>query len=475
MSGSKRVPHCVLQTSWTLSEADLKERVDKNENKAKPVQLLLHLTTQVILKLKIVFNLCLCSFFKRTRNRATKTSIATIPKMRILTTCVSVCFSSCTTNAHRAPLLSGQVTTRESLCNHKGGFIYVPLFLPHTASLQELHGLQVQDVGMLLVHLLPAGNTRGVAVTCVVVSCVSGAVNSHPPVLYPSFSSPGIKLAMFLSILFHFCHCECWAAPQPGSKAPPDPSPSIQQFVRQFRRWFWHTSLVMVFDPGHDDPDHGSCSNLSELEHILLLSAFNFILTASHNCCSHFPVTTFKIEKNKIKKPCLLRTGKVSESKFRILTAELTTCACSGNQRILWQRFPGRFQRDSEDPFSQTWNKVTKKRSQSGLMCLEGSSPQCQICECGVWSQQAVEQGPAEVMCSRWSFTFIPTWVSMRELSIAGSVPLRMCLAVGHLPGAPEGHPEGHSSASHLPRGTGELPTAWEQSWAVCCCSQLIQ
>lgn len=70
MSGSKRVPHCVLQTSWTFSEADLKERVDKNENKAKPVQLLLHLTTQVILKLKIVFNLCLCSFFKRTRNKS---------------------------------------------------------------------------------------------------------------------------------------------------------------------------------------------------------------------------------------------------------------------------------------------------------------------------------------------------------------------------------------------------------------------
>jgi hypothetical protein len=38
---------------------------DKNQNKEEPRWLLLHLTTHaVILKLKIVFNLCLCSFSK---------------------------------------------------------------------------------------------------------------------------------------------------------------------------------------------------------------------------------------------------------------------------------------------------------------------------------------------------------------------------------------------------------------------------
>lgn len=149
MSGSKRVPHCVLQTSWTFSEADLKERVDENENKAKPVRLLLHLTTQVILKLKIVFNLCLCSFFKRTRNRATKTSTATIPKMRILITCVSVRFSSCTTNAHSpTDLWTGNHSW--VFAQPKGCVCFMfSLFPPHTASLQELHGLQVQDVGIL--------------------------------------------------------------------------------------------------------------------------------------------------------------------------------------------------------------------------------------------------------------------------------------------------------------------------------------
>lgn len=134
-----------------------------------------------------------------------------------------------------------------------------------------------------------------------------------------------------------------------------------------------------------------SCSSLP--------SNKGFILTASKNCCSHFPMTALKIEK---KSRSLICSGqeKFLESKFRILTAELTECACSGNQRILWQRFPGRFQRDVENPCSQTWNKVAKKRSQSGLMCPEGPSPKWQIFECRVWCQQAVEQGPAEVMWS---------------------------------------------------------------------------
>lgn len=154
MSGSKRVPHCVLQTPRTIPEADVKERVDKNENKAKPVQLLLRLTTQVLLKSKIVFNLCLCSFFKRTRNRATKTSTATIPKMRILTTCVSVCFSSCTTNAHN-PVISGQVTPRESLCSQKGGFICVfPLSAPPGTSLRAAWTPSAGCWDTALVHLL---------------------------------------------------------------------------------------------------------------------------------------------------------------------------------------------------------------------------------------------------------------------------------------------------------------------------------
>lgn len=51
---------------------------------------------------------------------------------------------------------------------------------------------------------------------------------------------------------------------------------------------------------------------------------------------------------------------KFLESKFRILTAELTACACSGNQSILQQRFPGRSQRDLENSCSQTWNKAAK-------------------------------------------------------------------------------------------------------------------
>lgn len=47
-------------------EADLKERVEtRMEIRKTPQWLLLHLTTHVvILKLKIVFNLCLCSFSK---------------------------------------------------------------------------------------------------------------------------------------------------------------------------------------------------------------------------------------------------------------------------------------------------------------------------------------------------------------------------------------------------------------------------
>lgn len=86
--------HCV-QTDLLghFLEADFKERVEtRMEIRKTPQWLLLHLTTHaVILKLKIVFNLCLCSFFKRTRNRATETSTATIPKMRISHT---LCFSS---------------------------------------------------------------------------------------------------------------------------------------------------------------------------------------------------------------------------------------------------------------------------------------------------------------------------------------------------------------------------------------------
>lgn len=256
MSGSKRVPHCVLQTSWTFSEADLKERVDKNENKAKPVQLLLHLTTQVILKLKIVFNLCLCSFFKRTRNRATKTSTATIPKMRILTTCVSVCFSSCTTNAHKpTDLWTGNLLW---VFVQPEGWVYFcfPSFCP-PRSLQELHGLQVQDVGML-VRLLPPGNTCGLAVTCVLVSCVSGAVNSHPPVCdissvtsTPPFPSPGINLAMCVPISVTV------SAEQRHSPAPNLHLNQTQAFSSSWGRCFWQISLVMLFDPGHDDPHHG--------------------------------------------------------------------------------------------------------------------------------------------------------------------------------------------------------------------------
>lgn len=59
--------HCV-QTDLLghFLEADFKERVEtKTEIRKKPPWLLLHLTTHaVILKLKIVFNLCLCSFSK---------------------------------------------------------------------------------------------------------------------------------------------------------------------------------------------------------------------------------------------------------------------------------------------------------------------------------------------------------------------------------------------------------------------------
>lgn len=203
MSGSKQVPHCVLQTSWTFSEADFKERVDKNENKAKPVRLLLHLTTQVILKLKIVFNLCLCSFFKRTRNRATKTSTATIPKIRILTTCVSVRFSSCTANAHNpTDLWTG---------NHSWVFaqpkgcvcLCFPCFCPTWHLSKSCMGSKCKMLGYYAGTSPPSRKHLWVGCDlCVGLLCVWSC--EQPPScawrrssdLHPSFSSPGIKLAI---------------------------------------------------------------------------------------------------------------------------------------------------------------------------------------------------------------------------------------------------------------------------------------
>lgn len=84
---------------------------------------------------------------------------------------------------HITPLISGQVTTRESLRNQKGAFVYVfPVSAPHGISPRAAWAPSARCWDTTLVRLLPPGNTCGLGVTCVLVSCVSGAVNSHPPV-----------------------------------------------------------------------------------------------------------------------------------------------------------------------------------------------------------------------------------------------------------------------------------------------------
>lgn len=112
-SGNKpMLTHCVLtDILGHFQEAEFKERVDKKGNEWKSQWgLLLHFDNSVILKLKIVFNLCLCSFFKRTRNRATETSTATIPKMRISHDFQFSSFSPpCTANMRIARLICAKV------------------------------------------------------------------------------------------------------------------------------------------------------------------------------------------------------------------------------------------------------------------------------------------------------------------------------------------------------------------------------
>lgn len=91
-SGNKNnTTHCVLTDIVDILGSRFQRKGWQEWKQSKANVSAASSDNSVILKLKIVFNLCLCSFFKRTRNRATETSTATIPKMRISH---NFCFSS---------------------------------------------------------------------------------------------------------------------------------------------------------------------------------------------------------------------------------------------------------------------------------------------------------------------------------------------------------------------------------------------